>query len=138
MQISEREGSNVRRVSCYECGRHYDYDDDGFCPHCGAFNQPPKKVGFSAAGTLVNYAEGINERNHARSFVHKELHSENRARRGTELDRSASTFRERVAQSRSFAGSEAKGGVKLDPKVLRWLIVAGVWLAAMIFGLISD
>ena len=30
----------MREVKCYECGKTYDYDDDGFCPRCGAFNQP--------------------------------------------------------------------------------------------------
>lgn len=29
-------------VRCYECGKQYDYDDDGFCPKCGAFNQPAR------------------------------------------------------------------------------------------------
>lgn len=32
----------MRMVRCYECGKSYDYDDDGFCPRCGAFNQPAK------------------------------------------------------------------------------------------------
>ena len=32
----------MRMVRCYECGRSYDYDDDGFCPRCGAFNQPAR------------------------------------------------------------------------------------------------
>ena len=25
----------MRKVTCYECGKHYNYDDDGFCPRCG-------------------------------------------------------------------------------------------------------
>ena len=32
----------MRMVRCYECGRSYDYDEDGFCPRCGAFNRPPQ------------------------------------------------------------------------------------------------
>jgi len=31
----------MRRVRCYECGKSYDYDEEDFCPKCGAFNQPP-------------------------------------------------------------------------------------------------
>ena len=33
----------MRMVHCYDCGKQYDYDEDGFCPRCGAFNQPAKK-----------------------------------------------------------------------------------------------
>ena len=32
----------MRMVRCYECGKQYDYDDDGFCPRCGSFNQPAR------------------------------------------------------------------------------------------------
>ena len=39
----------MRMVRCYECGRSYDYDDDGFCPRCGAFNQPARTAAASAS-----------------------------------------------------------------------------------------
>ena len=39
----------MRMVRCYECGKQYDYDDDGFCPKCGSFNQPERPA-LSAAG----------------------------------------------------------------------------------------
>ena len=32
----------MRMVRCADCGKSYDYDDDGFCPKCGAFNQPER------------------------------------------------------------------------------------------------
>ena len=32
----------MRTVQCYECGKRYDYDEDAFCPRCGAFNQPAR------------------------------------------------------------------------------------------------
>lgn len=32
----------MRTVQCYECRKRYDYDEDGFCPRCGAFNQPER------------------------------------------------------------------------------------------------
>ena len=44
----------MRMVRCYECGRSYDYDEDGFCPRCGAFNQPARPaaaVRASSGGT---------------------------------------------------------------------------------------
>ncbi len=37
----------MRMVHCEDCGKRYDYDVDGFCPRCGAFNQP---VWVRAAG----------------------------------------------------------------------------------------
>ena len=35
----------MRMVRCYACGKRYDYDEDGFCPGCGAFNQPERTSG---------------------------------------------------------------------------------------------
>lgn len=32
----------MRRVRCHHCGKGYNYDQDEFCPKCGAFNSPPK------------------------------------------------------------------------------------------------
>lgn len=31
----------MRKVTCADCGKHYDYDVDDFCPKCGSFNPPP-------------------------------------------------------------------------------------------------
>ena len=76
----------MRVVKCYECRKLYNYDEDGFCPKCGAFNQPPAASRIGADGSVV-WIEGINSRNHEGSFVHKELHAENRKRKGTALER---------------------------------------------------
>ena len=76
----------MRIVKCYECGKRYNYDEDGFCPRCGAFNQPPSASRIGADGSVI-WVEGINSRNHEGSFVHKELHEENRERKGTALER---------------------------------------------------
>ena len=65
----------MRRVRCYECGKMYDFDMDDFCPRCGAFNQPPKSTAIDADGSVIR-VDGINEKNHAGSFVHEELHEE--------------------------------------------------------------
>ena len=74
----------MRRVHCGECGKGYDYDEDGFCPRCGAFNQPPRSTRVNADGSVVR-VDGLNEANHAGSFVHRELHEENRERRNSGL-----------------------------------------------------
>ena len=48
----------MRMVRCYECGRSYDYDDDGFCPRCGAFNQPVRvRSGGTAAAAETTAAQ---------------------------------------------------------------------------------
>ena len=102
-------GGVVQPVRCYECGKRYDYDEDGFCPKCGAFNQPPRKTCVSADGTVVR-ADGLNERNHADSFVHRELHAEKRQRRSTGLDKSVERIQKPTPAAR--AGDKKKQKVK--------------------------
>ena len=53
----------MRNVCCYECGKKYDYDEDGFCPHCGAFNQPSRSgTGEAALHTQLAEREHIRPR----------------------------------------------------------------------------
>ena len=65
------------RLVCSECKKVYDYNVDDFCPRCGAYNQPPK----SGSTTAVIRKDGVNEQNHAGSFVHREVHQEKAQRR---------------------------------------------------------
>ena len=77
----------MKRLICADCGKRYDFDVDDFCPRCGSFNQPQKKWGFDANGNVIR-VDGVNESNHAGSFVHKEVHREKvvRAVKGLERD----------------------------------------------------
>lgn len=75
----------MRKVQCHECGKRYDFDVDDFCPKCGAFTQPSQSVKIGIDGAVIR-ADGINEQNHKNSFVHTELHQENRKRKGTFLE----------------------------------------------------
>lgn len=75
----------VRKITCYDCGKTYDYDVDDFCPRCGAYTQPTRQSRIDARGDVVR-VEGINEVSHKGSFVHAELHKENRRRKGTPLE----------------------------------------------------
>ena len=108
----------MQQVQCYECGRRYDYDEDGFCPRCGAFNQPPRESRVSADGTVIRLA-GLNEKNHADSFVHRELHSEKRQRRRTGLDKSVT----RVPQAEPVSGAKKAGKMTLG-KLIGWAVLA--------------
>lgn len=57
----------MRMVRCYECGKQYDYDDDGFCPKCGAFNQPARASAAArraAAGTASEHPASAREKRH--------------------------------------------------------------------------
>lgn len=76
----------MRKVRCYECGKSYDFDEHDFCPKCGAFNQPGKSASIGADGTVVR-SDGLNEKNHAGSFVHQEFHAENRVRKAVGLSK---------------------------------------------------
>ncbi|MBR3641215.1 MAG: hypothetical protein IKN53_04210 [Oscillibacter sp.] len=77
----------MRRVKCHDCGRIYNYDTDDFCPYCGAYTQPPRETRVDADGTVVR-VDGLNESNHAGSFLHAERHQEDRERRRMGLSKS--------------------------------------------------
>lgn len=75
----------MRLIVCEDCKKRYDYDEDEFCPRCGSFNQPGKTWGVDAKGNVVRI-DGVNESNHASSFVHSEVHHEKDVRRATGMD----------------------------------------------------
>lgn len=75
----------MRQIMCEECKKRYDYDKDEFCPRCGAFNQPVKTWTTDSQGN-VRRVDGVNEQNHAGSFVHSEVHKEKRARQARGMD----------------------------------------------------
>ena len=71
------------KVRCYECGRTYDWQDDPFCPKCGSFNRPG---GSGIKKGMAVRKDGLNEANHAGSFLHRELHAEDSQRRRLGLE----------------------------------------------------
>ena len=112
----------MRKVRCYECGKTYDYDTDDFCPKCGAFNQPPKSTTIDANGAVIR-VDGINERGHAGSFVHEELHEENRERKRMGLSKGT---------RRTAAAAPAVG------KLIFWIFAAiiGLNILSSLVGLL--
>ncbi len=76
----------MRKIRCADCGKSYDYDDDAFCPRCGAFNQPQK--GARSSVPRDSRRDGLSEAGHSGSFLHEEFHEEERERRRSGLDKS--------------------------------------------------
>ncbi len=112
----------MRKVRCAACGKSYDYDEDAFCPKCGAFNQPAR----DGSAMQVTRRDGLSEAGHEHSFLHEEYHKEERKRRAVDLDRkidqAKQTIRRQAAQPSRSAGS---GKGKVDgKKILKWIVIA--------------
>ncbi|WP_298024368.1 hypothetical protein [uncultured Dysosmobacter sp.] len=115
----------MRRIRCYECGKSYDYDEDGFCPKCGAFNQPPRSAEISSDGSVVR-RDGLNERNHSGSFAHEEFHEENRERKALGLSKGVrravkATVRPATQASKKKANTSEK---KNPLGIVVWIVFA--------------
>lgn len=39
-------------VHCKACGKNYNYEENGCCPSCGAYNRPPRRETVEADGTV--------------------------------------------------------------------------------------
>lgn len=85
MEAKRGEGA-MHQVVCHECQKKYDFEEHDFCPRCGAFTPPAKQWDVDARGNVVR-VDGINERGHAGSFVHREVHREKAVRKAKGLDR---------------------------------------------------
>ncbi len=118
----------MRKVRCYECGKSYDFDVDDFCPKCGAFNQPGKQTRIGADGMVIR-SDGLNEKNHAGSFVHQEFHAENRVRKAAGLSkgvkRTAKTP-QTLPRRQGTSGWEKKQ--KSSVQYIIWVIVAVIFI----------
>ncbi len=126
----------MRRVRCYECGKRYDFDVDDFCPRCGAFNQPVKTSRIDVDGSVVR-VDGLNEINHRESFVHAELHEENKERRASGLSKGV----KRAAQKTSAlpvrsVQKQSQMNTKSPVNIIKWVILAIIGLN-LLSGIIS-
>ena len=72
----------MRKVTCHDCGKRYNYDVDDFCPKCGAFTQPPRGFRVDASGTVVAV-----ETAPISAFARAELKEENTERKNTPLSK---------------------------------------------------
>lgn len=109
----------MRKVRCHECGKGYDYDQDDFCPTCGAYTQPLRKVRIDSDGTVVR-VDGLNEENHEKSFLHRELHQEERQRSRVGLDWENE---KKPLQGRPMSSSMGRQTKEKNPfSILVWII----------------
>ena len=64
-------------VQCKACGKSYNYEKNGCCPECGAYNRPPRRERVDADGT-VHHLTGQERRSVPRGgkvcFEKKECH----------------------------------------------------------------
>ena len=124
----------MRPVKCYECGKRYDFDVDDFCPKCGAFNPPVRTSQIGADGSVVR-VDGLNERNHRESFVHAELHEENKERRASGLSKSVRRTPQRTAAKANRQRRQPDG--KRAGEIIKWVIVAVIGLN-LLSGILSS
>ena len=64
-------------IHCKACGKSYNYEKNGCCPECGAYNRPPRRERVDADGT-VHHLTGQERRSVPRGgkvcFEKKECH----------------------------------------------------------------
>lgn len=122
----------MRIVVCGECKKRYDFDKDDFCPRCGTFNPPQKQWTVDNYGNVVR-VDGINERGHAGSFVHAEVHREKAVRKIKGLDRD-SLRREVPYRQAMKVVSSTRSAVRSGKKGSAW------WIGAVIavLGLLME
>ena len=117
----------MRKIRCYECGKSYDFDVDDFCPKCGAFNQPGKSAAIAADGAVVR-TEGLNEKNHAGSFAHQEVHAENRVRKAVGLSKGVRRGAKAPRQPLSKRQNNWQQKKKSPAQYIIWIIIAIIFV----------
>ena len=127
----------MRWVRCGECGKKYDFDVDDFCPKCGAFNSPARSTQIGADGSVVR-VDGLNEANHRESFVHAELHEENRERRVSGLSKGVKRSAPRPTVRRAPIKKEKKAvnigdGIRIAIIVIVLINFLRVFLYSLFF-----
>ena len=129
----------MQKVRCHECGKVYNFDEDDFCvlqaPAGTLYTLDSSAGTVDASGNVVRL-DGINEKNHAGSFVHEELHEENRERRRTGLSkgvRRTSPVQPRPAPTRPAVRTGGSGKGKASPVSWVFLLI-GIMIALRILG----
>ena len=61
----------MRMVVCEDCKKRYDYEQNNFCPRCGAFHSPGKRQAADNCGKVTRL-DSIHGINGGRSIVKQE------------------------------------------------------------------
>ena len=127
----------MQKITCVECGKRYDYQEDAFCCHCGAFNQPPKSTQIAADGSVVR-VDGLSEVGRAGSFAHQEFHEEEKSRRKSGLAKGVQRIplpeesKQTAAPRRSATVRIPRESEQQLPKniatVIKWVVIGIVFL----------
>lgn len=120
----------MKLIQCEDCGKRYDYDRDEFCPRCGAFNQPVKTWTTDSQGN-VRRVDGINEANHAGSFVHSEVHREKRVRQAKGMDwteKKKPVNRPPQSAQRPAAQQKRNASSQNLAKIIFWIVAAIIFV----------
>ena len=124
-------------VTCYECKKKYDYEEDGFCPRCGAFNLRSRGSYTVADNGDIVRVDGINETGHQNSFVHAEYHAEEQERKKLGLERDERPMRGKTGAS----ASESRGKISGKKQNPLGVIFIGIWLLvvfSMLFSALAE
>lgn len=121
----------MQKVRCYECRRSYDYDEDAFCPRCGAFNLPGREGTVRVGELTEERRDGLSEKGHTGSFLHREFHSEERQRRRLGLDREESPPKQ--ASRKAAPGNREKDGKNPGVAVIIFILLILFQLLKAVF-----
>ena len=127
----------MSRITCYECKKKYDYEEDGFCPRCGAFNLRSRGSYTVADNGDIVRVDGINETGHQNSFVHAEYHAEEQERKKLGLERDERPVR--VKAGAPTAGVRAKtSGKKRNPLGVVFIVIWLLAVFSMLFSALAE
>ena len=110
----------MQMIRCAACGRRYDYRQEGCCPHCGAYNRPPRQEWVGADGTIHHGENGARPRpgkacyEEKTCYEDKQCFEEQTRKPGKKAASAAAQSGERVVKSfqKSFKTHSARRGTQ--------------------------
>ena len=113
-------------VQCKACGKSYNYEKNGCCPECGAYNRPPRRERVDADGT-VHHLTGQERRSVPRGgkvcFEKKECHEKKVC------------FEDQARQVREKLNSLSGPGCQVS---LVGVLVAGLIVLSLVSSIVSS
>lgn len=117
-------------VHCKACGKNYNYEKNGCCPECGAYNRPPRREQVYADGT-VHHLDG-----QARRPV---SHGDKVCYEKKECREKKVCFEDRARQAREkVTGKLAGMNGRTRQANLLGVLAAGIVILSLVSGIISS